>query len=788
WDDPVEHPGDFDLRVLEAKRGQLGQSNNSRTQKKVNQPSKSLNSITNKHKATAKMPKAEKGTPKAIANAVKSKGLQRLQWYCQVCEKQCRDENGFKCHTMSEGHVRQMLVVGENAGKYINEYKCHTMSEGHVRQMLVVGENAGKYINEYSENFKKDFLALLSRRWGTKRVLANMVYQEYIADKNHSHMNATQWVTLSEFVKQMGREGILHVDETEKGLHMAWIDSSSQALARQAAHQAKERSELDDEEQMRKLIGEQIEKAQQEQAGGTGPSQSSTLVVPDQDRVLKRDQADGPLKLSFGTSIPQTNPLKQASTNPLKSKSSTSATTIMPARRFSGSTTTDSASRVAFLGPIGTYSHQVTRKQFSGSEYTLIPCDTIHGAVHALLPTTKQEHKRASWAVIPIENSYFGPVLESAQVLSEPLVKQHTQSIGLPIKFKIQHSLLAHHLNPTPTHRRFSRIYSHPQDNVQNIKTKYPGIEEIPTSSTSEAASIVSQDTSLSSLAICSASCVDYFMDLDVLDFYSRCWNRVWFLREIKIEGRMNNDNCKTYNSKFRFCFKLCINCLRKGSGGQDSSTTSVKTRTTMSSSTSPAVILVTGGNGLVGSALKRVIETKPIGSRFGKRTETEQWIFLQGSKDGDLQDLNQTLKIFETYKPTHILHVAALVGGLFANIKHNSTFLHNNLRINDNVLWASKVHKCKKVISCLSTCVFPDKVNYPINESMVHNGPPHQSNFGYAHAKRMVDIQNHAYHSEFGCYFTSAIPTNIFDNSHVIPRLSGEDGKERRSEWLNKF
>ncbi|KAH9441515.1 hypothetical protein Pst134EA_032929 [Puccinia striiformis f. sp. tritici] len=112
----------------------------------------------------------------------------------------------------------------------------------------------------------------------------------------------------------------------------------------------------------------------------------------------------------------------------------------MPARRLSGSTT-DSASRVAFLGPIRTYSHQ----------YTLY------------FQTTQQEHKRASWAVIPIENSYFGPVLESTQVLSEPLVKQHTRSIGLPIKFKIQHSLLAHHLNPTPTHRRFSRIYSHPQ-------------------------------------------------------------------------------------------------------------------------------------------------------------------------------------------------------------------------------------------------------------------------------------------------------------------------------------
>jgi len=101
-------------------------------------------------------------------------------------------------------------------------------------------------------------------------------------------------------------------------------------------------------------------------------------------------------------------------------------------------------------------------------------------------------------------------------------------------------------------------------------------------------------------------------------------------------------------------------------------------------------------------------------------------------------------------------------------------------MKINENVLWAAKQHNCKKVISCLSTCVFPDKVTYPIDESMIHDGPPHSSNFGYAHAKRMVDVQNRAYHSEFGCHFTSAIPTNIFgphdnydlENSHVIPGL----------------
>ena len=48
------------------------------------------------------MGKAEVGTPKWISNNIKSKGLQKLRWYCQMCEKQCRDENGFKCHTSSK--------------------------------------------------------------------------------------------------------------------------------------------------------------------------------------------------------------------------------------------------------------------------------------------------------------------------------------------------------------------------------------------------------------------------------------------------------------------------------------------------------------------------------------------------------------------------------------------------------------------------------------------------------------------------------------------------------------
>ena len=61
-----------------------------------------------------------------------------------------------------------------------------------------------------------------------------------------------------------------------------------------------------------------------------------------------------------------------------------------------------------------------------------------------------------------------------------------------------------------------------------------------------------------------------------------------------------------------------------------------------------------------------------------------------------------------------------------------------------------------KKVVSCLSTCIFPDKTTYPIDETMIHNGPPHHSNEGYAYAKRMIDVINRCYNQQHGCMFTS--------------------------------
>ena len=214
------------------------------------------------------MPKAEVGSTKYLNNKLKSKGLQRLRWFCQVCDKQCRDENGFKCHVASESHTRQMQVIGETG--------------------------ANKVISDYSQQFQRDFLQLLRTSHNTKGVHINHFYQQYISDKNHVHMNATRWPSLTEFAKHLGREGICRVEDSEeKGLHIAWIDNSPEALRRQEAIRKKERQDKGDEEREQRLIRDQIERAQLDAEA------KAREEGDDEGGELKREEGEK-IKLSFG--------------------------------------------------------------------------------------------------------------------------------------------------------------------------------------------------------------------------------------------------------------------------------------------------------------------------------------------------------------------------------------------------------------------------------------------------------------------------------------------------------
>ncbi|XP_011172503.1 DNA/RNA-binding protein KIN17 [Solenopsis invicta] len=208
------------------------------------------------------MGKHEVGTPKYIANKIKAKGLQKLRWYCQMCQKQCRDENGFKCHTMSESHHRQLLLFAENAHRYMDQF---------------------------SREFSEGYLNLLKRQFGTRRVPANRVYQEYISDRGHIHMNATQWLTLTAFVKWLGRTGQCVVDETEKGWFITYIDRDPETLAAQEKKAKKEKMDKDDEERLMDFIGKQIEKAKQDTKEAEGETSKTPLMRPENDTPLILD-------------------------------------------------------------------------------------------------------------------------------------------------------------------------------------------------------------------------------------------------------------------------------------------------------------------------------------------------------------------------------------------------------------------------------------------------------------------------------------------------------------------
>lgn len=180
--------------------------------------------------------------------------------------------------------------------------------------------------------------------------------------------------------------------------------------------------------------------------------------------------------------------------------------------------------------------------------------------------------------------------------------------------------------------------------------------------------------------------------------------------------------------------------------------------------------ILVTGGTGLVGYAIQQIC---------CNYKDKYDFVFI-GSKDCNLLNLEETQTLFEKIKPSFVIHLAAKVGGLFMNMKYKVQMLEDNLIINYNVLKCCHDYNVKKVISCLSTCIFPDNVTYPITENMLHNGPPHNSNDAYAYSKRLLDIHSKAYREQYGHNYVCIIPTNIYgpndnynlDNAHVVPAL----------------
>jgi len=210
-------------------------------------------------------------SPKAVSIRQKQKGLQKLRWYCQMCQKQCRDENGFKCHKTSEAHMRQMALY---AG------------------------SAGKFSGEFSRAFHRQFLRIFQNQGG-RRVKSNVVYRQLIKDKDHVHINSTCWSSLTGYVHYLGREGIAKVEEVDrpgtewKDWWIEYIDRDPAVLRRQSkvkkvlAQEAKSRARANN-------------RAEEQRMRAMAMAKPSTKVTEVKEFV----PSDGPIKLTMKSSKP----------------------------------------------------------------------------------------------------------------------------------------------------------------------------------------------------------------------------------------------------------------------------------------------------------------------------------------------------------------------------------------------------------------------------------------------------------------------------------------------------
>lgn len=183
--------------------------------------------------------------------------------------------------------------------------------------MKTFAENVDYYINKFSSEFHSQFLKILSTSFQTRRVLATEVYEQLIDNRDHTHLNATRWGELTEYVMHLGKSGICRVDQKPEGWYIAWIDKSLTVMDKEMAKEKKQRIQVTEEERDRIAIRQQISKAAAAVLSEIRPGE-----ITGASPTILLKSADEPIKLSLipsSSSKPGFKPMSKKA-NPLSSK------------------------------------------------------------------------------------------------------------------------------------------------------------------------------------------------------------------------------------------------------------------------------------------------------------------------------------------------------------------------------------------------------------------------------------------------------------------------------------
>jgi GDP-L-fucose synthase len=179
--------------------------------------------------------------------------------------------------------------------------------------------------------------------------------------------------------------------------------------------------------------------------------------------------------------------------------------------------------------------------------------------------------------------------------------------------------------------------------------------------------------------------------------------------------------------------------------------------------------ILITGASGMVGSALKRLLQREGYNN-----------ILSPTRKELDLRQQNAVQQYFAGHKPSHIFHLAAMVGGIHANNTYPADFIYDNTIIHSHVFQAAHACGAKKILFPGSACTYPKLAPQPIAESSFLDGMIEPTNLAYAAAKINGIVMGQSFAKQYGMSVIIPMPTNAYgvgdnfspNHAHVIPAL----------------
>ena len=181
--------------------------------------------------------------------------------------------------------------------------------------------------------------------------------------------------------------------------------------------------------------------------------------------------------------------------------------------------------------------------------------------------------------------------------------------------------------------------------------------------------------------------------------------------------------------------------------------------------------ILVTGGSGFLGSFVVERLQQNYAGG---------VGIFCPRSFEYDLVDMTQTNNLYRNYKPDIVIHLAARVGGIGANMENPGRFFYDNISMGINVVECARQHDVKKVIFVSTVCAYPKFTPVPFKEDSMWDGYPEETNAPYGIAKKSIMVMLQGYYSQYNLKSAVLVPTNLYgprdhfdpNISHVIPAL----------------